>query len=246
MKTTLVLPTGYDNKPADYFEWSRPEMLPFVPTNCRRILDVGCGVGAFGASLKQTREVEVWGVEPISSAAEKAAERLDHVVVGPFNPEIALPGATFDCVVFNDVLEHMPAPEEALRYARILLAPGGTVVASIPNIRSFPTIWQLMFHARWEYEDAGILDKTHLRFFTKSSIVNLFEREEYALQSVCGINPYLGTPNASTRLWRAYRLANALFLGKFADMKFLQFAVVAKPTVVPTVKKGDERSLKCT
>lgn len=230
MKNTLVIPKDYDTKSADYFEWSRMEMLPFVPSNCRRVLHVGCGGGTFGESLKRTRKVEVWGVEPVRSAAQKAARKLDHVIEGPFNPETGLPAGTFDCVIFNDVLEHMLAPEEALRYARVLLTPGGVVVASIPNIRSFPTVWQLIFHARWEYEDAGVLDKTHLRFFTKSSIVNMFEREEYALESISGINAYIGTPKTGRRLWMAYRLANALFLGKLDDMKFLQFAVVARPT----------------
>jgi len=122
-----------------------------------------------------------------------------------------------------------------LRYARSLLSPEGVVVASIPNIRSFPTIWQLMFHARWEYQDSGILDRTHLRFFTKSSIVGMFEREGFALESIAGINAYLGTPQPSKRLWTAYKLANAFLAGRIGDMKFLQFAVVAKPTIMVKV-----------
>jgi 2-polyprenyl-3-methyl-5-hydroxy-6-metoxy-1,4-benzoquinol methylase len=148
-----------------------------------------------------------------------------------FGPEITLPIGTFDCIFFNDVLEHMLAPEMALRHARALLAPGGVIVASIPNIRSFPVVWQLIFHASWEYRDCGVLDRTHLRFFTKSSIINMFEREGFALESICGINAYKGIPNVSRHLWRAFRLANAFFLGKFDDMKFQQFAVVARPAV---------------
>lgn len=225
---TRTAPPGYETKPTDYFAETRPEMLSFVPAHCRRVLDVGCGAGAFGESLKQTRKIEVWGVEPVSSAAAKASSKLDHVINGPFDPEIGLPGGTFDCVVFNDVLEHMVAPEEALRYAKVLLSPGGVIVASIPNIRNLPVLWQLLFHARWEYADCGVLDKTHLRFFTESSILKMFEGEGYSLESICGINAYVGVPNASRRLWTAYELANALFLGKFADMKFQQFAVVAK------------------
>jgi len=145
-----------------------------------------------------------------------------------FDPHVGLPTGSFDCVLFNDVLEHMVAPEVALRYARQLLAPGGVVVASIPNIRSFPTIWRLVFHASWEYQDAGVLDRTHLRFFTKSSIVDMFEREGFALEEISGINAFVAVPNIRRRFWLLYRLANALLFRKFDDMRFLQFAVVAR------------------
>ena len=181
--------------------------------DCRRVLDVGCADGTFGEALKRAREVEVWGVEPTKSAAAAAKAKLDRVVEGMFDPQMDLPVGSFDCILFNDVLEHMLAPELALRYARRLLAPGGVVVASIPNIRSFPTLWRLMFHGSWEYQDAGVLDKTHLRFFTKSSIVDMFEREGFALEKVSGINAFMGIPNVRMRLWLLYRLANALFLG---------------------------------
>ncbi|MGB9067705.1 MAG: class I SAM-dependent methyltransferase [Candidatus Acidiferrales bacterium] len=229
VKTPIAQP-DYETKPIDYFEGARPEMLPFIPAHCRRLLDVGCGAGGFGASIKRSREIEIWGVEPVESAAAKASAKLDRVINGPFDSEIGLPAGTFDCIVFNDVLEHMAVPEQALRHAKVLLSPGGVIVASIPNIRSFPVLWQLVAHARWEYVDAGVLDKTHLRFFTKSSIENMFTTEGYSLESICGINAYAGTggPGPSRSLWGAYKLVNALLLGKFADMKYIQFAVVAK------------------
>ena len=104
-------------------------------------------------------------------------------------------------------------------------------MASIPNIRSFPTLSRLIFHASWEYQDAGVLDRTHLRFFTKSSIVDMFEHEGFALETVCGINAYRGIPNVRRRFWSLYRLANALCLNRFHDMRFQQFAVVATRAV---------------
>ncbi|MGB6198917.1 MAG: class I SAM-dependent methyltransferase, partial [Candidatus Acidiferrales bacterium] len=194
------------------------------------MLDVGCGAGGFGASVKQTRGTEVWGVELVKSAAEKASAKLDHVINATFDSEIRLPAGTFDCIVFNDVLEHMVAPEQALRYAKTLLSHGGVIVASIPNIRNFPVIWQLLAHARWEYKDSGVLDRTHLRFFTKSSIEEMFHGEGYSLERICGINAYVGTDGTgpSRSLWAAYKTANALLLGKLSDMKYIQFAVVAK------------------
>ena len=229
-RTGATIELEYGSKAGDYFAEARAEMLPFVPDNCHRLLDVGCGAGAFGASLKQARQIEVWGVELVSSVAEKARTKLDRVITGPFAPETELPACAFDCVVFNDVLEHMIAPEQALRFAKTLLTSGGAVLASIPNVRHLPVLWQLGVHGRWEYRDCGLLDKTHLRFFTKSSIRKMFNDEGYALKSILGINPYRGIPNASKRVWRTHRVVNALSLGKLTDMKFQQFAVLAIPT----------------
>lgn len=227
MDTLVATQLDYETKPRDYFSVPRTEMLPFVPANCRRLLDVGCGAGAFGKVLKQSRKVEVWGVEPMSSHAAMAAPNLDHVVTGQFDEGADLPEKTFDCIVFNDVLEHMVSPELALRYAKALLSPGGCVVASIPNVRHLMVIEDLVVHARWEYGECGILDRTHLRFFTRSSIVKLFRTEGYALEHITGINPYLA--NVGRLLRTVFRAVDASFLGKFRDMKCQQFAVVAHP-----------------
>ncbi len=194
-------------------------------------LDVGCGAGVFGEIAKRSREIEVWGVEPVPSVAAKASARLDRVVVGTFCPEIALPEGTFDCIVFNDVLEHMLQPEQALRYAKRLLSGNGCVVASIPNVRYLPVLWHLAARGEWKYGDCGLWDRTHIRFFTKSSVIAMFETEGYAVRSISGINSREGIPTASGRLWRAYELVNLLFFRKFEDLKFQQFALVAQPTL---------------
>ena len=142
--------------------------------------------------IKENRQIEVWGVEPFASAAAIAADKLDRVITGPFGPETDLPAGAFDCIVFNDVLEHMVEPELALRYAKLLLSAGGTILASIPNVRYFPLLWQLGVRGNWEYGDCGLLDRTHLRFFTKSSILRMFQNEGYAVRvhfrhkSLCG------------------------------------------------------------
>src|SRR5215211_259957 len=139
--TTSTKPIGYDSKPTQYFGQIRTEMLPFVPPTAIKILDVGCGSGNFGAELKRTREVEVWGIEPVCHAVKIAQTKLDRVIEGIFTPESALPALAFDSVIFNDVLEHLFDPAAALDYAKTLLSPRGVIVASIPNIRYFPTQW---------------------------------------------------------------------------------------------------------
>lgn len=230
MSATPMTELDYRSKASAYFSVPRSEMLPYIPATCRRLLEVGCGIGRFGETLKQTRNMEVWGVEPLASAAQVAATKLDHVTTGLFDPQNGLPEASFDCIVFNDVLEHMVAPEKALQYAKKLLSPGGTVVASIPNIRHVAVLWQLGFHGRWEYTDWGLLDRTHLRFFTKSNIVDMFKNEGYVIERVSGINFFVGNPPLNRTVWRLYRLLNACCFGKLNDMGFQQFAVVAKTT----------------
>jgi 2-polyprenyl-3-methyl-5-hydroxy-6-metoxy-1,4-benzoquinol methylase len=226
MKTSATKPPGYDAKPGFYFEQARAEMLPFVPADCKRVLDVGCSQGNFGKTLKQSRQVEIWGIEPVASAAALAATKLDRVIEGIFDADSDLPPNYFDAVIFNDVLEHLLEPDAALRVARKLLTANGVIVASIPNIRHFPTLWELVVRAEWRYGDCGILDRTHLRFFTRNSILAMFGECGFTVEKIEGINPQIG---GSTRKWLVHKIVNGLTLNAVEDMKYLQFAVVAKP-----------------
>ncbi len=228
--TKIANHLDYETKPGGYFQYSRPEMLEFLPQHSRRVLEVGCAEGAFGESIKRGRGIEVWGVEPMESAARVATTRLDKVIASTFGPEADLPAHAFDCIYFNDVLEHMIAPERALRYAKGLLASNGVVVASIPNVRSLRTLYQVVVQGNWEYEDYGILDRTHLRFFTRSSIVKMFEREGFFVRSIRGISPYCRPKGIQKPMWWAYRLTNRLSSNRYDEMRFQQFAVVAEPS----------------
>ena len=222
-------PAGYESKPADYFAQARSEMLRFIPADCKRVLDVGCGGGSFGEALKQSRDLEVWGLEPVASAAAEAAKKLDRAIEGIFTPDAGLPRASFDAVIFNDVLEHLPDPAESLRFARTLLKPGGVVVASIPNIRHFQTLWEIVVRGELRYRDSGTLDKTHLRFFTKKSIRALFSECDFAVEQIEGINTYWWVPGSGEpSRWLIFKILNALTFNAIEDMKHLQFAAVAR------------------
>jgi SAM-dependent methyltransferase len=205
-----------------YFTHSRPEMLPFVPSGARTILDVGCGAGAFGAALKARRsDAVVTGVEIDPRAAEAARARLDRVLTGDALAALASLGdERFDTIVLNDVLEHVVDPEALLRDLAAHVAAGGCVVASIPNVREFFTVVDLALRGRWEYTDEGILDRTHLRFFTRASLDGLFGRGGFALERVVGINR---TGSAK------FKLFDLLTLGRFSEMGYLQWACVARP-----------------
>ena len=211
----------YSSKPDDYYELSRAEMVPFVPETSRSILEVGCSSGAFGALLKERHPgITVWGIEPDVQASRIATGRLDRVITGTFSADmLELNGQRFDAICFNDVLEHLANPEEALTGCRNLLDPGGVVVASIPNILFFYQISKILIEQDWKYEEFGIMDNTHLRFFTRKSIVRMFETTGYDVEKIEGINAFAG---------KKYKIANILTLGRLSDWKFVQFGVTAR------------------
>ena len=215
------LTAKYAAKPDGYYDLSRPEMLQFVPEECKSVLEVGCSSGGFGALLKENRsDCEVWGIEPDLTAALVASSRLDHVINAAYSADLLdLHNKSFDAVCFFDVLEHMVNPEKALNECKRLLAENGVVIASIPNILHFYQITKILIEQDWRYEDSGIMDNTHLRFFTKKSILRMFELCGYKVHRLEGIYPSYGLK---------YTIANAAMFGRLKDWKYVQFAVVAR------------------
>lgn len=196
-------------------------MLPFIPQNAATILEIGCSAGTFGKLLKDERPgVEVWGIEPNEEFAGLAESRLDNFACATFQAGLpVLEGKMFDCIVFNDVLEHLVNPEQTLLDSKEYLGENGVVVASIPNILFFYQILEILLEQDWKYRDAGILDNTHLRFFTKKSIVRMFETCGYEIVRIDGINASFGLK---------YKTLNFLTLGFLRDWKYVQFAVQAR------------------
>lgn len=195
---------------------TRPDMLPFVPMR-GRLLEVGCASGGFAHTLRHAGFTdEMWGIEPDPEAAARAVDQFDEVITG-FYPDHLPDGERFDTVVFNDVLEHLVDPWEALRTTEQVLAPGGVVVASIPNIRYWPVLKELAFRGKWTYTETGTLDRTHLRFFTRETIADMFADAGYTVDRLEPTNVL------STQHWRA-RYVNLLPV----DLRALQYAVVAR------------------
>jgi len=126
-------------------------------------------------------------------------------------------------IVFNDSLEHLIDPFLFLEKIKHKLKPGGSVVISIPNVRHFRNLYQLIFKKQWRYVDSGILDRTHLRFFTCESIRDMFEEAGFSIVQRKGIH---GTRKRKVRI---LALLSFCFL---SDIRFLQFAVVARKSNV--------------
>jgi 2-polyprenyl-3-methyl-5-hydroxy-6-metoxy-1,4-benzoquinol methylase len=164
-------------KPVGYYTNTRAELIPLIPASAMQILEVGCAEGVFANSLREARKPrrpEIVGVEINRSAALKAEEILDAVFVGNIE-ELDLPfHEHFDCVVLADVLEHLIDPWKTLEKVKTYLRPGGCVVSSIPNIQNWRVVLGLL-KGSFEYKNEGILDNTHLRFFTREGVRSLFE-----------------------------------------------------------------------
>lgn len=215
----------------EYYECPRPELLPFIPLHARRVFDVGCGAGAFGWLLKrQRRNVEVTGLEMVEHAAAKARRVLDCVIVGSIETmDLPFADGHFDCIVCADVLEHLVEPATVLKKLARVLAPDGLVVISIPNVRYFAVIESLSL-GRWQYMDRGILDRTHLRFFTRPELEALIrdaglELCELAPLSMAGEELLPRQADGSVRIGKV-TLAN-VDDAEYADLRVYQYRVLA-------------------
>lgn len=167
-----------------YYTYERPELVAEVPEDAKRILDIGCGAGAMSAAIRRDKGAEViWGVEIVTDVAEQAKENpaIDNLLVGNIEELVhELPVEYFDCIVAGDVLEHLVDPWTTLAELHKRLKPDGKIISSMPNIRNFSFLVQLIFGGRFRYRDSGVMDRTHLRFFTRKDMIDLFSGAGFA------------------------------------------------------------------
>jgi 2-polyprenyl-3-methyl-5-hydroxy-6-metoxy-1,4-benzoquinol methylase len=177
--------TGLTDPSALYFSQPRRDMAALVPSGRLRVLDVGCGFGGLGRVLIEERGCEVHGIERNPQAAGYLDELYASYVIGDveFGAE-SFAARAFDCIIFADILEHLVDPQAVLRRYRELLVSNGTVVASIPNVRNITLLYNLVVRGRWTYGDSGLLDRTHLRFFTRADIHDLFDSAGFVIERV--------------------------------------------------------------
>lgn len=170
----LALDT-YVHSFASYYAQARPEVVAMIPETASRILDVGCGTGTLGGRLKTERRIEVIGVEMDPVAAEAAGRVLDRVHRGDIETLVLpYPAGSFDAIITADILEHLRDPWGLLTRLSPLLSPEGRLIACLPNVRHWSVVRGLL-EGEWTYLPAGILDRTHLRFFTRRSGQALIE-----------------------------------------------------------------------
>ena len=167
----------------DYYADPRPDVQALVVAPGRRFLDVGCAGGSLAGALKAAGAAHVAGIETNPAAAARAREHVDSLVQGNVL-DVGLPftAGEFDYVIFADVLEHLADPSAAIRrcWPYLVLGRTGRSV-SVPNMRFYLVLARLVFD-RWSYTDAGIRDRTHLRIFTRRSLLATLAAENLEVE----------------------------------------------------------------
>lgn len=201
-----------------YFSADRQELAEFLrPYGCHRVaLDIGCANGRLGQRLLNTGLTERCdGVEPNAQAAAQAASLLHQVWNIPFEAsleQVAWPD--YDLVVMADVLEHLVDPWWALAELQQRMRPGARLLLSVPNVRHKSVVFPLLFQGRFAYADAGILDRTHLHFFTRASIRDALAQAGWRIVALA---PFI--KRKYRRWWFPHRL-----LGEFLAVQYFLLA----------------------
>jgi 2-polyprenyl-3-methyl-5-hydroxy-6-metoxy-1,4-benzoquinol methylase len=213
-----------------YFDTLRDEIEPLVPASLSVVMDVGCGKGVTSRWLKQIRpNITTVGVEVDESVAAIAASVVDTVLVADLDRGLA-PLASYagrvDLLLLLDVLEHLRDPWARLAEFRTLLTTTGVVIASIPNVRNVKVLRPLLVRGEWKYQSSGILDRTHLRFFTRSAVLDLFAGAGYEIQEITATGPLQPSRIKSLSGGIAF-LANTMLAGSLRDFLAHQYVVRA-------------------
>jgi len=206
-----------------YFESSatsaRDDLIDLIPNDADNILEVGAGVGKMGAGLRSRKFNKIVGIEMSQEAADKAKQYYDEMIVGDVEKvKLNYPNGYFDCIIYGDVLEHLIYPWKVIGEHKKYLAKEGCIVASIPNIRYYKVLRELVFKGNWNYQKAGILDRTHLRFFTIKTIKDMFEQNGYKITKI------IKEPSCG----RIKKIINNLFSHAFIDFLVVQYKIVAQ------------------
>jgi 2-polyprenyl-3-methyl-5-hydroxy-6-metoxy-1,4-benzoquinol methylase len=201
-----------------YFATVRSEIEELLPRDAHRILEVGCGAGATLAWLRQ-RWPKAWcaGVDINAEQLALAAAGIDYAERCDLDerlPSIAL--GSVDLLLCLDVLEHLRDPWAVLRSLGELVCPGGTAIVSVPNVRHASVVWPLLAAGRFAYGGSGILDRTHLRFFTRQSAADLVHGAGFEVGAVRG----LGTERG-----KRGHVPNLLTLGLLSDFLARQYVL---------------------
>ena len=193
--------------PVDLDDLNSPHTLAVlsVPPGAT-VLDIGCGPGVVAKALA-ARGCKVWGVALDPRRANSARNYCVEVResdVEAVNLSAAFPGIAFDAVLFLDVLEHLRDPEAALAQAAAVLAPGGSVLLSIPNVTHGALRLELL-SGKFRYRASGLLDRGHLRFFDAAGVDELIRQSGFRAETSLRVMRRLDQPS-STSTWRASRL----------------------------------------
>jgi 2-polyprenyl-3-methyl-5-hydroxy-6-metoxy-1,4-benzoquinol methylase len=209
----------YSAKEESYFSNVREEILPMIPPTFSRIFELGCGDGSTLNFVRSKFPNAKYfaGIDIEEKAIAKARQRLDFALCANIE-NIELPNeiSGMDVILCLDVLEHLVDPWNIVKRLHDRLSDSGVIVASIPNIRYFRASLPLVFAGKWELQDAGVMDRTHLRFFVKKTAIELMTCSGLYLH---GIQP------TGLGRGRKARTINTFTGGLFEQFLALQYVV---------------------
>lgn len=210
-----------ETKPEGYFEHNRFEMIQFIDIPISKCLDLGCGQGGYLDLLKSNFEnLETWGIEINFDSGEIAKKKGHKISIGDAEKIIDdLPDNYFDLISCNDVLEHFINPFIILEKLKTKLSNNGRIISSLPNVRYYKVMFEYVFKGDWIYREAGVMDKTHFRFFTKKSIERMYYDAGYQVIVNKGINKGKSLKP---------HLINIFSIFTMDDIKYPQFATDVK------------------
>jgi 2-polyprenyl-3-methyl-5-hydroxy-6-metoxy-1,4-benzoquinol methylase len=216
----------YRDKEPSYFNHARLDLLEMLPPNAGlKLLELGAGDGATLRTAK-ARGIASYGVGiDIANVAAGAAGAdglppVDRFLVGNVEQmELDLPAGHFDVILCADVLEHLVDPWLVVRRLAHHLRPGGLFLSSIPNVRNHRALSHIVLKGDFHYAESGLLDRSHLRFFCRKNIRELFEQAGLVVEAM---ETNMGAYG------RRHKLINALTAGLLEDFFVLQYRTRAR------------------
>lgn len=206
---------------ADYHQLVRSDVFALMPARMGRVLDLGGGTGATSAALKEAGQADE--VVLVDLVADNPHPLVDKAYSGDLEDPELLAGilqeaGPFDTVLCLDVLEHLVDPWSVIERLHAGLSDGGSIVISLPNVRNYQLVLPLVLRGRFELTDAGIMDRTHMRWFTKHSAIRLATSSGLHLEEVQG----------KLKAGRKIRLINAVSFGLLKGFLDLQYLIRVK------------------
>lgn len=224
LKTTAAGTVRTSESGSGYYGYCREDLLAHVPpSRSARLLELGASGGnTLLEAKKRGIAGTVVGIDSVDVAGSNQRHpSIDRFIIADLaDPSITFEPGWFDAIICGDVLEHLADPWQTLERYGTFLRDGGLVIASMPNVRYWKVSLGLVVAGKWDYRDAGILDRTHLRFFVRDSMLQLFEQAGFAVRTVERLGPQR---NVNFPAW----LFDKLTFGFFSDLLTVQYIIVA-------------------
>jgi 2-polyprenyl-3-methyl-5-hydroxy-6-metoxy-1,4-benzoquinol methylase len=195
---------------ASYYSHLRTETRHLWPQHIQHALEIGCGSGRLAEILPCK---QYWGVEPHNESAQLAADKHGYRIINSTFDEAVdkLPKAYFDLVICHDSIEHLPDHEWFFSQLPGLCQASAQLILTVPNARHISVLKMLFIEKDWKYQASGIMDSTHLRWFTEKSLRCTLEEHDYVITAFERLGVGIPSPNLLKRT--AARIV-AAFLGQ--------------------------------